>query len=51
MIPNRGLVVCDMGQQVASSLRADPAVAAWTTVSFVTADLDGQAVPLLFGSQ
>ena len=36
-------------QQVASSLRADPDVAAWTTVSFVTADLDGQAVPLLFG--
>lgn len=37
-------------RQVASGLRADPDVTAWTTVSFVTADLDGQAVPLLFGS-
>lgn len=35
-------------QQVASSLRADPDVRSWTTVSFVTAGLDGQAVPLLF---
>ena len=37
-------------QQVGNSLRADPDVEAWTTVSFVAADLDGQAVPLLFGS-
>jgi hypothetical protein len=37
-------------QQVDSSLRSDPDVAAWTTVSFVTADLDGQAVPVLLGS-
>ena len=36
-------------QQVGASLRHDPDVAAWTTVSFVTADLDGQAVPVLFG--
>jgi FtsX-like permease family len=36
-------------QQVGRSLRGDPGVAAWTSVSFVTADLDGQAVPVLFG--
>jgi hypothetical protein len=36
-------------QQVGRSLRGDPDVAAWTSVSFVTADLDGQAVPVLFG--
>ena len=37
-------------QQVRSSLRGDPDVAAWTRVSFVTGDLDGQVVPMLFGS-
>ena len=37
-------------QQVDTSLRSNPDVAAWTTVSFVTADLDGQAVPVLLGS-
>ncbi len=37
-------------QQVGSRLRGNPDVAAWTTVSFATADLDGQAVPVLFGS-
>jgi putative ABC transport system permease protein len=37
-------------QQVASSLRSDPDVAAWTTVAYVTANLDGQAVPVLLGS-
>ncbi|MBV9204484.1 MAG: FtsX-like permease family protein, partial [Actinobacteria bacterium] len=37
-------------QQVGNSLRADPDVDAWTTVSFVAAGLDGQTVPLLFGS-
>jgi FtsX-like permease family len=36
-------------QQVGTSLRHDPDVAAWATVSFVTADLDGQPVPVLFG--
>jgi hypothetical protein len=36
--------------QVDSSLRADPDAAAWTTVSYVTADLDGQAFPVLLGS-
>lgn len=37
-------------QQVGRSLRGNPDVAAWTRVSFVTADLDGQAVPVLFAS-
>ena len=37
------------GQQVGRGLRAVPSVAAWATVSMVTADLDGQAVPVLFG--
>ncbi len=37
-------------QQVGSRLRGDPDVAAWTRVSFVTAELDGQAVPVLFTS-
>ena len=37
-------------QQVDSALRAAPGVAAWATVSFFTANLDGQAVPVLFGS-
>jgi len=36
-------------QQVGRSLRGDPDVAAWASVSFVTADLDGLAVPVLFG--
>jgi hypothetical protein len=36
-------------QQVGRSLRADPDVAAWATVSLVTADLNGLAVPLLLG--
>jgi FtsX-like permease family len=36
-------------QQVGRSLRGDPDVAAWTTVSLVTADLDGLAVPVLLG--
>ncbi|HYB16304.1 MAG TPA: ABC transporter permease [Streptosporangiaceae bacterium] len=36
-------------QQVDSSLRSDPDVATWTTVSYVTAYLDGQAVPVLLG--
>ncbi len=36
-------------QQLGSRLRDDPDVASWTTVSFVTADLDGQAVPVIFG--
>jgi hypothetical protein len=36
--------------QVDTGLRSDPDVAAWTTVSYVTADLDGQAVPVLLGS-
>ncbi len=35
--------------QVARGLRATPGVAAWATVSYATADLDGQAVPVLFG--
>ncbi|HTZ29411.1 MAG TPA: FtsX-like permease family protein, partial [Streptosporangiaceae bacterium] len=38
------------GQQVDSGLRAAPGVAAWSTVSMATADLDGQAVPVLFGA-
>jgi FtsX-like permease family len=38
------------GQQVDSGLRAAPGVAAWSTVSMATADLDGQAVPMLFGA-
>jgi len=37
------------GQQVDSGLRAARGVAAWSTVSMATADLDGQAVPMLFG--
>jgi putative ABC transport system permease protein len=37
------------GQQVGSGLRAASGVAAWATVSMVTADLDGQAVPMLLG--
>jgi len=37
------------GQQVDTGLRAAPGVAAWSTVSMATADLDGQAVPMLFG--
>jgi hypothetical protein len=37
-------------QQLGSRLAANPDVAAWTTVSFVTADLNGQAVPVLFAS-
>jgi hypothetical protein len=36
-------------QQVDSSLRSDPDVAAWTTVSYAPADLDGHAVPVLLG--
>jgi hypothetical protein len=35
--------------QVDGELRAVPGVAAWATVSYATADLDGQAVPVLFG--
>ena len=35
--------------QLASRMRSDPHVAAWTLVWFVSANLDGQAVPLLFG--
>ena len=35
------------GQQVDGELRAAPGVAAWATVSYATADLDGQAVPVL----
>jgi hypothetical protein len=35
--------------QLASRMRSDPDVAAWTLVWFVSANLDGQAVPLLFG--
>jgi hypothetical protein len=38
------------GQQVDGELRAAPGVAAWATVSYATADLDGQAVPVLLGS-
>jgi FtsX-like permease family len=37
------------GQQVDSALRAAPGVAAWAKVSMVTADLNGQAVPMLLG--
>jgi putative ABC transport system permease protein len=37
------------GRQVDGELRAVPGVAAWATVSYATADLDGQAVPVLFG--
>jgi putative ABC transport system permease protein len=37
------------GQQVDGELRAVPGVAAWDTVSYATADLDGQVVPVLFG--
>ena len=37
------------GQQVDGELRAAPGVAAWATVSYATADLDGQAVPVLLG--
>ncbi len=37
-------------RQVGDSLRADPDVAAWTRVSFITAGLDGRAVPVLFAS-
>jgi hypothetical protein len=36
-------------QQVGNGLRAVPGVAAWATVSMVTADLNGQAVPVLLG--
>jgi hypothetical protein len=35
-------------QQVDGALRAAPGVAAWATVSYTTASLDGQAVPVLF---
>ena len=35
--------------QLASRMRSDPEVAAWTLVWFATANVDGQAVPLLFG--
>jgi hypothetical protein len=35
--------------QLASQMRSDPDVAAWTLVWFASANLDGQAVPLLFG--
>jgi hypothetical protein len=37
-------------QQVDGGLHAARGVAAWSTVSYATADLDGQAVPVLFGS-
>jgi hypothetical protein len=37
-------------QQVGTVLRGSPDAAAWTSVSFVTADVDGQAVPVLLGS-
>jgi hypothetical protein len=33
---------------VGDALRSAPGVAAWTTVSYLTASLDGQAVPVLF---
>jgi hypothetical protein len=35
--------------QLASRMRSNPDVAAWTLVWFASANLDGQAVPLLFG--
>jgi hypothetical protein len=35
--------------QVTSAMRSDPDVAAWTMVWFASGNLDGQAVPLLFG--
>jgi hypothetical protein len=35
-------------EQVDGALRSAPGVAAWATVSYVTASLDGQAVPVLF---
>jgi FtsX-like permease family len=35
-------------QQVDGALRSAPGVAAWATVSYATASLDGQAVPVLF---
>jgi hypothetical protein len=35
--------------QLTSRMRSDPDVAAWTLVWFVSANLDGQAVPLLLG--
>jgi FtsX-like permease family len=37
-------------QQVDSGLHAASGVAAWATVSYATADLGGQAVPVLFGT-
>jgi hypothetical protein len=37
-------------QQVDDGLHAAPVVAAWTTISFYTANLDSQAVPVLFGT-
>jgi FtsX-like permease family len=37
-------------QQAGSRLRGNPDVAAWTRISFATAELDGQAVPVLFFS-
>jgi hypothetical protein len=37
-------------RQVGSRLRGDPDVAAWTRISFAAAELDGQAVPVLFAS-
>jgi hypothetical protein len=37
-------------QQVGSRLRSDHDVASWARVSLVTADLDGQAVPVVLGS-
>jgi putative ABC transport system permease protein len=37
------------GPQVDGGLRAVTGVAAWATASYATADLDGQAVPVLFG--
>ena len=35
--------------QLASRMRSDPEVAAWTLIWFASANVDGQAVPLLFG--
>ena len=35
--------------QLASRMRGNPDVGAWTLVWFATANVDGQAVPLLFG--
>ena len=37
-------------QQAGSRLSGNPDVAAWTRISFATAELDGQAVPVLFFS-